>query len=90
MSKRIFKYAIDCDKRRQVIFLPEFAEILSVQIQHGECQLWALVDPDQEIKARTIRVLITGAYIDDSECLKFLGTVQLHDGAIVLHVFEET
>lgn len=29
----------------QILDLPEGAEILDVQMQHGQARLWALVDP---------------------------------------------
>lgn len=85
---RIFKYEIDLDKLRQYIYLPKDAQILSVQMQYGKCQAWAIVDVSVELVARTIRVLCTGASLTRIERLKHLGTVQ-NDG-LVLHVFEES
>ena len=89
-TKRIFKYTIDLDKREQEVVMPEFAEVLSVQLQHGNAQTWALVDPDDEQKPRKFFVFVTGAFVENSERLRFVGTIQLHGGSIVLHIFEKT
>ena len=89
MIKMIFKYEIDLDKREQDLLLPEFAEVLSAQIQRHECQIWALVNPDAMLVMRKFFVFVTGAEVKNHERLRFLGTVQVHGGPIVLHIFEQ-
>ena len=85
---RIFKYLIDLNKPRQHVAMPQDARILSVQIQHGECQLWALLDNSQPDVSRVFEVLPTGAFVDRAERLAFIGTVQTYGGSLVFHVFE--
>ena len=90
VSKRIFKYAIDLDKREQEIVMPEFAEVLSAHLQYCDARVWALVDSDNELKPRKFFVLETGASVENPERLRFVGTILLQGGATVLHIFEET
>ena len=87
---RIFKYTIDLNKRTQCVFPPEDASILSVQMQHGECQIWVLCDASRPEKSRTIETLPTGAYVKSHEHLVFLGTIQVDGGSLVFHIFERT
>ena len=67
--------------------MPKGAQVLSVQAQADRAVLWALVDPEAEREAREFRMLLTGDEFRQ-EPLSHLGTVQLHDGRYVLHVFE--
>lgn len=85
---RIFKYTIDLDKRTQLIFPHKGAKILSVQVQRGECQLWALVDASQPEQPRRIEVLPTGAFVERANELAHLATVQIDGGSLVFHLFE--
>lgn len=84
---RIFQYTIDLDKRSQVILVPGGARFLSVQMQYGDCQIWALVDTTRPKQARSIEVLPTGASVQHVKQLVYLGSVQtpvIH----TLHIFE--
>jgi hypothetical protein len=70
--------------------LPQGAKILSVQEQHGEPQVWALVNPEREPEERNFR-LVTGHQIgEDEEKLSFIGTFPLVGGAFIGHLFEIT
>ena len=89
MEKQIFKYTIDLEKREQVVLMPEYTEILSVQLQQGNAKIWALVDQYAKEVPRRFCVFLTGAEIEKPDDMKFLATIQLHGGAIVLHVFEK-
>lgn len=74
---------------KQNIHMPIGAKILSVQMQRGEPQLWALVDDQvQAREPRTISVYGTGHEIEDNPGT-FLGSIQDHSGNMVLHVFEK-
>jgi len=88
--KRIFKYTIEA-KDAQAVVMPEGAEILSVQVQGGTGAIciWALVNPDPNIRRveRSILIVGTGNPVPDDPG-KFLGTVQLYAGELVFHVFE--
>jgi hypothetical protein len=73
---------LDCSRS-----MPNGAEILSVQAQNGELMLWAKCDPTKPGELRRFRMLMTGEHTD--EVLgQFLGTVQVADGRLLLHVFE--
>lgn len=85
---RIFKYAINLNMRTQPLMTAKDARILSVQMQHGECQLWAIVDKDAPRVTRRIEVLPTGAVVENEADLAFLGTVQVDGGGLIFHVFE--
>ena len=86
--KRVYKYAIPVGDFRDVA-LPEGAEILTVQVQHDEPQLWAVVDPEAPLVTRRFRLLGTGHSTDnDVGRHNYIGTYQLHDGGLVFHLFE--
>lgn len=83
----IYKYPLEI-KDRQHVKLPAHAQILSVQVQHGNLQLWAIVDEDfVQQKMRCIEIIATGGKVSD-EPRKYIGTVQQMNGALVWHVFE--
>jgi len=69
--------------------LPDGAEILTVQVQHNEPKIWALVKPDNPTERRRFLSAATGAGLSESkENLVYIGTFQLDDGAYVGHLFE--
>ena len=67
--------------------MPAGAEILSVQIQNGVPQLWAVVDENAKKVFRTFYVRGTGHSTDGLEHAKFVGTFQMCSGALVFHLF---
>jgi hypothetical protein len=69
------------------IKMPEGAEILDIQTQHGEPQMWALVNPSAPLEKRTFNTHGTGHKMD-SHPGKFVGTFQVNGGSLVFHVFE--
>ncbi len=85
MSKTIWKYPVTAGRWTQI--MPVDAEILSVQVQHKEVQMWVLVDPDAITEAREFDVYGTGHLIPESSG-KFIGTFQIEGGALVFHLFE--
>lgn len=85
----IRKYPLAVEDR-QTVALPTGAQILTVQTQHNTPCLWALVEARGNYEERTIWVFGTGHHLDCSVDLAYIGTFQLHDGALVFHVFEET
>lgn len=86
--KKIFKYQLGIIGWQEVE-LPIGAKILSVQMQHEKLFLWALVNEDKRKEKREIVLAGTGHPIEDTDDLKFLGTVQEMDGDLVWHIFEE-
>ena len=90
MEKRIYKYTLE-QMGIQSITLPKGAEILTIQTQFNDAQLWALVDPEeQDREERRIEIFGTGhaIYYDMGVNRKYLATYQLDDGNYVFHVFE--
>ena len=85
--KTIWKYDLPiCDM--QGIDMPRGAEILSVQMQGNQgAKLWVLVDPSKPKVNRTIIIHGTGHPVLQPENKKFIGTIQIDDGALVFHVF---
>ena len=69
-----------------VIEIPHGAKMLTVQMQHGEPQLWALVDEEMYKDRVQIAVYGTGNPIPDNPG-EYIGTFQLHNGDLVFHVF---
>ena len=52
-------------------------------------QLWAMVDTEENSKEdRYIRIYGTGHEISNAGNLKYISTIQMMGGSLVLHVFE--
>lgn len=85
--KKVFKYPLEMRDVQQ-IELPSLSEILTVQAQHGEAMLWALVNPDiTSTEMRSIRIAGTGRTLDEPH-LKYISTFQIMGGSLVFHAFE--
>ena len=83
---KIFKYplkVVDC----QEIELPHDYQLLTVQMQGGKPQLWARVTPDRPTVKLKIWTVGTGHEFNIKA--EYVGTYQLHKGALVFHVFAE-
>lgn len=88
MNQRIYKFLLPMEDE-PVIQMPAGAKVLSVQVQRGEPFVWALVDANQRKMARHyFFVLGTGNPIDFEVTGTFLGTIQLHGGDLVFHVWD--
>jgi hypothetical protein len=89
--KSVYKYDLEVTDK-QVIKLPKFSDILSIQVQNGKPRLWVMIDKEEtEIVDRVLYTYGTGHDIDekDENPLFFHGTYQLDGGTLVFHVFEE-
>lgn len=88
MAKTIWKYPIRIVDQ-QVLELPVGAEPLSVAMQHGDACLWALVDPQPELKKKQVTVFVrgTGHPMGPAEGARFIGTVLMLRGDLVFHIF---
>lgn len=72
----------------QKLTLGRGAEVLSVQAQHGNIQVWVTHGGAAGSAVRTFWIKGTGNPCDDvPDDATFLGTVQLANGALVFHVF---
>ncbi len=89
MTKAVFKYTIIADDEIRIP-MPVGAEILTVQVQHKEPQLWALVDPSAPLEDRCFRLAGTGHPIvaDVEDQLLYINSFQLMGGSLVFHLFE--
>ncbi len=86
--KLIYKYPIPLQDQF-VIPMPFGSKILSVQIQKGQPCIWAIVDTDKEICARSFLMFGTGHPLPhDIMALPFIGTFQTLGGDLVFHLFE--
>jgi hypothetical protein len=86
MSRTIWKYG-PLSGGYTELTLPEGAKVLSAQVQGGEINLWAEVDSSMPSRKRFFYVYGTGHELPDNPGT-FIGTVQLHGGALVFHVYE--
>lgn len=90
MNRTIYKYPLRVEDE-VTLRLPEPAQVLSVQVQHGQPCVWAIVDPTPgaPLVERRFRVIGTGHYLEWPTGT-FLATIQMHGGALVFHVFDTT
>lgn len=84
--RTIWKFLLPIDDH-SIIEMPHLAEVLSVQTQTGEPCIWAICDPDAVKEQRHFCIRGTGHPLNGLEG-KFIGTFQMHDGALVFHLFE--
>ena len=87
-TRTIYKYPVTVYDDF-VVELPEGARVLTVDVQHGEPVMWAMVDPTAPTSKRHFRLIGTGHPIEDAAALTFIGTFQMRDGALVFHLFEK-
>lgn len=72
----------------QAVEMPAGAELLTVQLQGDTPCLWAVVDPYAPPGRRRIYIRGTGHSLRLTDDTRYLGTVQLHGGILVLHYFD--
>jgi hypothetical protein len=73
-----------------IVPMPKGAQMLHVGNQCDALQLWALVDAEQPLEARRIRVAFTGEAMETDHRRTYLGTWISSGGNLVAHVFEES
>ncbi len=83
--KTIFKYSLSISDQ-VLLYLPEEAEVLSVQGQADQLVLWAIVDPSRNVEPRLFSIYGTGNLFQ-SDNARYIGTAQVN--SYVWHVFEE-
>jgi hypothetical protein len=87
MDPQIWKWTLELTDE-QVVMMPAGAEILSVGVQHEELRVWAKVDPGEVLGPRQFCMYGTGHPMQTELPQRFIGTVQMHGGCLVLHVYE--
>jgi len=85
--KTIYKYPVEINDDIRVS-MPIDSEILCVQIQYDTPCIWALVDTNKNDTFRNFRWYGTGHNVKDNPG-KYIGTVQMMEGKLVFHLFEE-
>jgi hypothetical protein len=88
--RTIWKFQLHITDEQQVS-MPRGSVILCVQSQAGQPCLWAVVDSDAPLEARTIHIFGTGLDMGDPATVPmrgYIGTFQMAGGALVWHVFE--
>ncbi len=84
--KTIWKYILPIQDT-QTITMPRGSKPISVGAQWGSLCLWVEIDPrEPENIEMPIEIRGTGHPLDGSEH-HFLGTVVMHEGALVWHVY---
>lgn len=85
--RTIRKYEIKCPIKDGIsqVDVPEGARITKYGFQGELLMLWALVDPEKEMKTQYYRVFCTGDEIKDPVNMTHCQT--LFKGELVLHVF---
>lgn len=84
---RIIKYTFEKGKDIQVFTMPEYATVLSVQLQNNDLVIWARVYDEAPVVKRTFQICYTGKEYNVLELDRiYIGTVQYGD--MVLHIFE--
>lgn len=91
-DRRVYKYPVPIDDTF-IINMPEGAQILDVQVQGPErlgyaaqVMMWVLVDTERPIVQRQFRMAGTGQPVTGR--VHHISTIQLQNGALVLHLFE--
>ena len=93
MNAVIYKYPLDLEGQDiKEIIMPLGANVLTVQVQRDVVCLWAMVPTDLPDYAggeevRRFLVIGTGHRLPEHPT-RYVGTVQMVNGALVLHVFE--
>ena len=89
MSATIWKAALKPMNVQQVM-MPRGAKILSARAQGNIPTIWFLCDPAEPMQDREIHIIGTGhdaPYPADVK-FKFIDTVQMSGGMLVVHIFE--
>lgn len=90
VHKIIWKYPLEVT-HHQRIKVPVGAKLLAVQVQNDQPCAWVIHDPDRDegLEDMVIEMQGTGNSFVDSKLLEYFTTIQLYNGALVLHVFKE-
>ena len=83
--KTIFKYKLEI-KNEQTIEMPACAKILSAKDQFGDLCIWAMIDTEQQVQPRTIRIIGTGHQVVTGLVRHIETVIQ---GPMVWHIFEQ-
>lgn len=85
--RTIYKYPVNIDDSLSVE-MPQGAQLLTVQVQGGTPCVWAMVDNRQRPVRRRFAWRGTGHDCGSLIGEKHVGTIQMHGGALVFHLFD--
>ena len=85
--KAIYKYPLNTNSEIE-IEMPVGAQLLTVETQNNEPQMWAIVDTLKNPELRFFRVVLTGDPIGTVDELAYLGSFIIDNG-LIYHVFED-
>jgi hypothetical protein len=89
VQRVIHKHRLDLTFDPQIIVLPRYTEILTIQIQRDEIVLWEAHDIDRVgTDKRVLVIRPTGAIFKANSDDIYLGSFQMDEGRFVGHVFE--
>jgi len=86
----IWKYEVPINEDSFILEMPKDSKILSFQLQKENPQIWAIVDDENDEKEiREFKLLGTGLSFGKEKLVgyEFIGTIQMYDGDLVLHLF---
>ena len=84
---KIFKWTLRIDGWQE-IEMPIGSQILSMQIQNENPQLWVLADENNATEKRSFITCGTGQEIP-VDVVDYIGSYQIKNGSLVFHVFEQ-
>lgn len=88
--KHILKYPVRIEDEF-AIEMPSGSTLLSVQIQNGVPQLWALVEVGAPMARRKLAIRGTGhdlTFSAEAWPAKYVGTFQMQGGSLAWHLFD--
>jgi len=88
MTLTVWKFSIPAGSEFSVI-MPVSAQVLCVDVQFGDPQMWCLCNPIEERAPRKFLLTGTGHLREDLEGARYIGTFQLQGDALVFHLFEK-
>lgn len=87
MISKVFKYTLH--PRELSVEMPVGATIIYVASQRDQICVWAQIDPSAVKETVEFAIFGTGHEIYDSENLEYLGSVQIHQGEFIFHVYKK-
>jgi len=88
MNNVIWRYELNATEKNSIL-IPENSEILSIQAHNDIICMWIKVNPVKRKVKRIFEIIETGIPMSEIDIpRKFISTVQLFNGKMILHVFE--
>ena len=88
MPKIISKYTLNV-QTTQTLVIPQGSVVLSVQAVDNILYLWVLCNPRLHTEERTFYIYEPNQTIHNDFMGRFINTVQINNGDLVLHVFDK-